>query len=65
MLNIVVYFFYKIAIREYIKKKILEWGVKLDVLVELRFDLVVSYKFYRKKMVDIEVDFLRIDCLIN
>lgn len=63
MFNIVVYFLYKIVIREYIKKKVCEWGVKLEVLVEFCFDLVVSYKFYCKKIVDIEVDFIRIDCL--
>ncbi|XP_068683834.1 rRNA N6-adenosine-methyltransferase METTL5-like isoform X1 [Montipora capricornis] len=57
-----VYSLHKTATREHIKKKGFEWGIKLDVLAELRFDLEASYRFHRKKTVDIEVDFIRIDC---
>ena len=62
MSNTAVYSLHKTATREHIKKKACEWGVKLEVLAELRFDLAASYKFHRKKTVDIEVDFIRIDC---
>lgn len=62
MSNTAVYSLHKTATREHIKKKASEWGVTLDVLAELRFDLAASYKFHRKKTVDIEVDFIRIDC---
>ena len=62
MSNSTVYSLHKTATREHVKKKASEWGVKLDVLAELRFDLAASYKFHRKKTVDIEVDFIRIDC---
>ena len=57
-----VYSLHKTATREYIKKKASEWGVNMEVLAELRFNLAASYKFHRKKTVDIEVDFIRIDC---
>ena len=33
----------------------------MDVLAELRFNLDASYKFHRRKSVDIEVDFIRFD----
>ena len=62
MSNTAVYSLHKTATREHIKKMALEWGVKMEVLAELRFDLAASYRFHRKKTVDIEVDFIRIDC---
>lgn len=62
MSNTAVYSLHKTATREHIKKKASEWGVQLEVLAELRFDLAASYKFHRKKTVDIEVDFIRVDC---
>ena len=62
MANTSVYSFHKTATREHIKKRAIEWGVKLDVLAELRFDLAASYKFHKRKTVDIAVDFIRIDC---
>ncbi|NXY89534.1 METL5 protein, partial [Alcedo cyanopectus] len=36
-----------------------EWKVKMEVIAELRYDLPASYKFHKKKSVDIEVDFIR------
>lgn len=62
MSSTAVYSLHKTATREHVKKKTTEWGVKLDILAELKFDLAASYKFHRKKTVDIEVDFIRIDC---
>ena len=62
MCNTAVYSLHKTATRDHVKKKASEWGVKMDVLAELRFDLPASYKFHRKKTIDIEVDFVRIDC---
>ena len=62
MANTAVYSLHKTATREHIKKKTSEWGVKMEILAELRFDLASSYKFHRKKTVDIAVDFLRVDC---
>ena len=61
MTRTAVYSLHKTATREHIKKKASEWGVNMEVLAELRFNLAASYKFHRKKTVDIEVDFIRID----
>ncbi|XP_022254067.1 methyltransferase-like protein 5 isoform X2 [Limulus polyphemus] len=54
-----VYSLHKTATREHIRKKTKEWGVNMEVISELRFDLPSSYKFHRQQSVDIEVDFIR------
>uniref|UniRef100_A0A8C5R8Z8 Methyltransferase-like protein 5 n=1 Tax=Leptobrachium leishanense TaxID=445787 RepID=A0A8C5R8Z8_9ANUR len=54
-----VYSLHKTSTREHIKKKAADWKVKVEVLAELRYDLPASYKFHKKKSVDIEVDFVR------
>lgn len=54
-----VYSLHKTSTRDYVKKKAEEWKVKMEVIAELRYDLPASYKFHRKKSVDIEVDFIR------
>eukprot|EP00123_Amoebidium_parasiticum_P021727 comp7262_c0_seq1/m.2967 comp7262_c0_seq1/g.2967 ORF comp7262_c0_seq1/g.2967 comp7262_c0_seq1/m.2967 type:complete len:211 (-) comp7262_c0_seq1:430-1062(-) len=62
MATTVVYSLHKTSTREHIKKKALEWGVKMEVVAELRYDIPQMYKFHKQKSVDIEVDFLRFDC---
>ncbi|KAH0621470.1 hypothetical protein JD844_022822 [Phrynosoma platyrhinos] len=57
-----VYSLHKTSTRQHIQKKADEWKVKMDVLAELRYDLPASYKFHKKKSVDIEVDFIRFSC---
>lgn len=59
MANTSVYSLHKTSTREHIQKKADEWKVKMEVLAELRYDLPASYKFHKKKTVDIKVDFLR------
>ncbi|MEQ2240048.1 Methyltransferase-like protein 5 [Ilyodon furcidens] len=54
-----VYSLHKTSTREHIQKKANDWGVKMEVIAELRYDLPASYKFHKKKSVDIQVDFLR------
>ncbi|KAM9304953.1 rRNA N(6)-adenosine-methyltransferase METTL5 [Gastrophryne carolinensis] len=54
-----VYSLHKTATRMHIKKKAADWKVKMEVVAELRYDLPASYKFHKKKSVDIEVDFIR------
>lgn len=44
---------------QHIQKKAADWGVEIEVVAELRFDLANTYKFHKKKSVDIEVDFIR------
>ncbi|KAF3843272.1 hypothetical protein F7725_002121 [Dissostichus mawsoni] len=59
MANTAVYSLHKTSTREHIQKKANDWGVKMEVVAELRYDLPASYKFHKKKSVDIQVDFLR------
>jgi len=56
-----VYSLHKSSTREHIEKKISEWGFEMEVLAELRWDIPQLYKFHKKKSVDIEVDFIRVD----
>jgi predicted RNA methylase len=54
-----VYSLHKTSTREYIFTKAADWGVRAQVLAELRFDLPATYKFHKKQSIDIEVDFIR------
>lgn len=47
-------------ITQYILRKAKDWGVTCQVVAELRYNLDASYKFHKKKSVDIEVDLLRL-----
>ncbi|CAN9497775.1 unnamed protein product [Ophioblennius macclurei] len=59
MAKTAVYSLHKTSTREHIQKKAQDWGFKMEVIAELRYDLPASYKFHKKKSVDIEVDFMR------
>lgn len=54
-----VYSLHKTSTRDHILSKIDAWKVKGKVIAELRFDLPHSYKFHKKKSVDIAVDLYR------
>ncbi len=54
-----VYSLHKTSTRGHIEKKAAEWGFKMEVVAELKFDLPATYKFHKQKSVDIEVDFIR------
>jgi predicted RNA methylase len=56
-----VYSLHKTSTRDYIVKKATQWGAKVDVIAELKFDIPQMYKFHKQKSVDIDVDFLRFD----
>ena len=56
-----VYSLHKTSTRHHIEKKAKENSVKMEILAELKFNLDASYKFHRRKSVDIEVDFIRFD----
>ena len=43
------------------QRKASEWGVDVQVLAELRFDLPATYRFHRRKSVDVAVDFIRFE----
>ncbi|KAJ0180687.1 hypothetical protein K1T71_004091 [Dendrolimus kikuchii] len=55
-----VYSLHKSTTRSHIEKKIKEWGVKGNVIAELRYDLPATYKFHRKQSQDIAVDLWRV-----
>ncbi|KAL0963824.1 hypothetical protein UPYG_G00314100 [Umbra pygmaea] len=59
MATTAVYSLHKTTTRDHIQKKASDWGVNMEVIAELRYDLPASYKFHKKKSVDIKVDFLR------
>ena len=44
---------------QHIEKKAAEWGVGMEMVAQLRFDLPATYKFHKQKSVDIEVDLIR------
>ncbi|XP_059167827.1 rRNA N6-adenosine-methyltransferase METTL5-like [Physella acuta] len=54
-----VYSLHKTSTREHILKKASSWGVEATVVAELRYDLANTFKFHKKKVVDIEFDFIR------
>lgn len=56
-----VYSLHKSSTREYIQKKADELSAKAEVIATLRYNLDSSYKFHKKKSVDIEVDCWRFD----
>lgn len=57
--NTSVYSLHKTSTREHVLAKAADWGVRAQVLAELKFDLPASYKFHKKQSVDVEVDFIR------
>jgi len=54
-----VYSLHKTSTRDHVIKRATEWGVKPQVLAELRYDLPNTYKHHKKASVDIQVDFIR------
>ncbi|XP_065212852.1 rRNA N6-adenosine-methyltransferase METTL5 [Planococcus citri] len=54
-----VYSLHKTSTRDHILSKIESWKIKGEVIAELRYDLPNSYKFHKKKSVDIAVDLYR------
>ena len=58
--NSAIYSLHKTSTREHIMKKADDWGLKAEVVAELRYDLKGGkYKHHKKQSVDIEVDFYR------
>lgn len=56
-----VYSFHKTSTRPYLVRTVTEkWGMKCDVVAEMKFDIPQTYSFHKQKCVDIEVDLLRI-----
>lgn len=56
-----VYSLHKSSTRDFIKKKGLELNTRPEIVAELRYNIDASYKFHKKKSVDVEVDFWRFE----
>ncbi|KAI8924743.1 S-adenosyl-L-methionine-dependent methyltransferase [Entophlyctis helioformis] len=56
-----IYSLHKSSTRDFVLKKAESWGLKGEVVAELRYNLDASYKFHKKKSVDIQVDLLRFE----
>ncbi|XP_018321302.1 LOW QUALITY PROTEIN: methyltransferase-like protein 5 [Agrilus planipennis] len=54
-----VYSLHKTSTRKHVIKIAEQCGANAEVLAELRYDLPSTYKFHKRKSVDIEVDFYR------
>lgn len=56
-----VYTLHKSSTRAHVLRKGQQLGFQGEVLAELRYDLPQTYKFHKRKSVDIEVDFIRFE----
>jgi len=59
MASTAVYSLHKTSTREHILKKASDWGVRPQVVAELKYDLPSTYKHHKKQSLDIPVDFIR------
>ncbi|ESO94652.1 hypothetical protein LOTGIDRAFT_147513, partial [Lottia gigantea] len=60
MSNNSVYSLHKTSTRPFLQKKSEEWGVEMEVVAELRFNLSKTLKCHKKNSVDVEVDFIKL-----
>lgn len=54
-----VYSLHKSSTRSHMEKKSHDFGVNMEVVAQLRFNLAKTHKYHKKESVDIEVDFIR------
>lgn len=54
------YSFHKSSTRDYLLRKVSEWGMEAKVVAQMKFAIPNTYKFHQKKSVDVEVDLLRV-----
>jgi predicted RNA methylase len=55
-----VYSFHKSSTRPYLQKIVKQWGYEVQVVAQMKFDIPNSYKFHKKKSVDVDVDLIRV-----
>ena len=56
-----VYSFHKTSTREFLIRQVQgNWGMKIQIMAEMRFDLPQTYKFHQRKSVDVQVDLIRV-----
>ncbi|XP_011503885.1 PREDICTED: uncharacterized protein LOC105366966 [Ceratosolen solmsi marchali] len=58
-----IYSLHKSSTRDYVLKKGFQFGFNCQVLAELVYDLPQTYKFHKKKFVNIKVDFIRFSAM--
>jgi predicted RNA methylase len=60
MAGVSVYSLHKSSTRTHIARKAdRQWGVKAEVVAQLRFDIPQMYRFHKRESVDVEVDLWR------
>lgn len=55
-----VYSFNKTSTRDYLTKKIKQWGYQVEVVAQMRYDIPKMYHFHTQDSVDVEVDLIRV-----
>jgi predicted RNA methylase len=55
-----VYSFHKTSTRQYLVKLLTSWGLNVEVVAEMKFDIQNMYKFHKEKVKDVEVDLIRV-----
>jgi predicted RNA methylase len=55
-----VYSFHKTSTRQYLLKLLTSWGLNVEVVAEMKFDIQNMYKFHKEKVKDVEVDLIRV-----
>ena len=56
-----VYSFHKTSTRPFLVKLLRDkWGLNIEVVAEMKFDIPNMYKFHKQKCVDVEVDLIRV-----
>ena len=56
-----IYSLHKSSTRKFLISKAAEWGLHVEVIAELRFDIPKMYKHHKQKIADVEVDFIRFE----
>lgn len=55
-----VYSFHKTSTRPYLIKLLGSWGLNVEVVAEMKFDIQNMYRFHKQKVKDIDVDLIRV-----
>jgi predicted RNA methylase len=55
-----VYSFHKTSTRDFVSRVVNHWGMNVEVVAQMKFDLPQTYKFHKEKSVDVEVDLIRV-----
>ena len=56
-----VYSFHKTSTRPFLIKTCQAWGLQVQVVAAMKFDIPQVYEFHKRKSVDVEVDLIRVE----